>query len=238
MSSSSTPSPHVKAVQYEYLDHTADIQLHAWGATLAEAFEQVAVAMFGYMTDLETVGVDDAMTVEFAVGGGGDDSADGGGGGGDDGGGGKDGERRMHDLKSLLYAYLDELLFRFSTEEHNNMIVCAVEVLELVDDTGYVLRPHCCCSDRKACTHAHTQHSHTLTHTHTFLTRHSLRQRFTHSLYSGKRPRLRCRARGERFDCGHLGKHTQGTEVKAITYSNMQINRGAERTDLYVIVDI
>ncbi|CAB1117265.1 unnamed protein product [Ectocarpus sp. CCAP 1310/34] len=41
---------------------------------------------------------------------------------------------------------------------------------------------------------------------------------------------------GETFD---LSKHPQGTEVKAITYSNMQINEGPDgRTDIYVIVDI
>lgn len=42
---------------------------------------------------------------------------------------------------------------------------------------------------------------------------------------------------GETFD---LTKHPQGTEVKAITYSNMQINEDPEtdRTDIYVIVDI
>jgi len=26
---------------YEYLDHTADIQLHSWGPTVKEAFEKV-----------------------------------------------------------------------------------------------------------------------------------------------------------------------------------------------------
>ena len=40
---------------------------------------------------------------------------------------------------------------------------------------------------------------------------------------------------GEKFDGA---KHTQGTEIKAITYSNMQIHETVDRSDLYVIVDI
>ena len=38
-------------VQYEHLDHPADIQLHAWGDTMSECFEQTAMAMFAYITD-------------------------------------------------------------------------------------------------------------------------------------------------------------------------------------------
>ena len=40
---------------------------------------------------------------------------------------------------------------------------------------------------------------------------------------------------GEKFD---LSKHPQGTEIKAITYSNMQVHEKADKTDVFVIVDI
>eukprot|EP00878_Enallax_costatus_P022734 GHUV01024138.1.p2 GENE.GHUV01024138.1~~GHUV01024138.1.p2 ORF type:complete len:103 (+),score=38.52 GHUV01024138.1:1227-1535(+) len=44
------------------LDHTADVQLHAWGGSLKEAFEQVGLAMFNYMTPVDALCVDDACT--------------------------------------------------------------------------------------------------------------------------------------------------------------------------------
>ena len=41
---------------------------------------------------------------------------------------------------------------------------------------------------------------------------------------------------GETFD---ISKHPQGTEVKAITYSNMQIHEDNEKgCDVFVIIDI
>ena len=40
---------------------------------------------------------------------------------------------------------------------------------------------------------------------------------------------------GETFD---LSKHPQGTEVKAITYSNMQIYNTVDKHECYVIIDI
>ncbi|VDN24458.1 unnamed protein product [Gongylonema pulchrum] len=45
----------------------------------------------------------------------------------------------------------------------------------------------------------------------------------------------RVRCWGESFD---LAKHPQGTEIKAITYSNMQVHETPLRSDIFVIVDI
>ena len=44
-----------------------------------------------------------------------------------------------------------------------------------------------------------------------------------------------CCRRGDIFD---RQKHEPGTEVKAITYSAMQINEHSDKAELYVIVDI
>ncbi|KRZ74021.1 Protein archease, partial [Trichinella papuae] len=52
---SSTDCPFNTTIKYEHLDHTADIMLHAWGDNLIEAFEQVTMAMFAYLTDLNKV---------------------------------------------------------------------------------------------------------------------------------------------------------------------------------------
>jgi len=134
-----------RARQFEYLDHTADIQLHSWGASLEEALEQVVLAMFAYMTDLTRVEIDPAATESFEVSG--------------------------HDLDSLLFNLLDEFLFRFLT---NEWVVRDIRV-DALD-----------------------------------------RARF----------RVKVTGFGERFT---LDKHTQGTEVKAITYSNMQIFEHGKR---------
>ncbi|NP_001353198.1 protein archease isoform X5 [Homo sapiens] len=63
--------------------------LHAWGDTLEEAFEQCAMAMFGYMTDTGTV--EPLQTVEV--------------------------ETQGDDLQSLLFHFLDEWLYKFSADE-------------------------------------------------------------------------------------------------------------------------
>lgn len=71
---------------YEYLDHTADVQLHSWAPTLKEAFELVCVAMFGYITELDKVEESDDFDVTIEASG--------------------------HDMDSLLYSLMDEFLFK------------------------------------------------------------------------------------------------------------------------------
>lgn len=74
------------------LDHTADVQLHAWGSTLEQAFESVGLCMFNYMTPLKGIAV---MEGEAGV---------------------RQYEAKGHDLSSLLFHWLDELLFSFCTD--------------------------------------------------------------------------------------------------------------------------
>ena len=78
------------------MDHTADVQLHAWGASLEEAFESVAVAMFNYMTDVSRVHINEEQTITL--------------------------ELEEADREKLLFVFLDDLLYHFLEEER---LVCA-----------------------------------------------------------------------------------------------------------------
>lgn len=95
-----------RGVKYAYKDHTADIQIHAWGDDLAEAYAWSALGMFDYMTPLEDCV--SAPTTRY-----------------------KEIRASGHDLDTLLFAFLDELLFTFHTE----MLICtAVQVCEFDRD--------------------------------------------------------------------------------------------------------
>jgi SHS2 domain-containing protein len=141
--------------QFEFLDHTADIQIHSWGDSFAQAAEQAVVGMFNYISDTGTVDVDASWNRQVcAVG---------------------------HDLQSLLYNFMNDWLFEFCG---NEFMPFAVRIVEC-DLEGF---------------------------------------------------RITSVGVGERFD---RDKHVLGTEVKAITYSAMQINqRACGSYDIYVIVDI
>lgn len=79
-------------------------RLHAWGETMEEAFEQCAMAMFGYMTELDKV----EMTQSYEI------------------------EAEAEDLPGLLFHFLDELLFMFCAEPYLVARV-SLHVIPLVD---------------------------------------------------------------------------------------------------------
>lgn len=139
---------------FEYLDHTADVQIHSWGEDLSEAFEQNAMGMFNYMTDIN--GVVPKSCREISV--------------------------EADDLESLLYRYLDELLFLMSGEPY--FIPREVKITE----------------------------------------------------FDEEKFRINAVGYGEEFDLKRHGG--QGTEIKAITYSAMNISINKGRADVFVIVDI
>jgi SHS2 domain-containing protein len=181
---------------YEYLDHTADIQLHSWGPTLAHALEALSLSMFSYMTDLSRVTVDkeisatiSSSSAQIASSSAAIVST-------------SDGEEGAslsnvvittgHDMQSLVFNFLDEWLFKFTGDGFIPKHIKVVDVEASEATTKFVVKS---------------------------------------------------RGEGEMWD---MNKHKQGTEVKAITYSNMQIIEKADggstkedaKVHIYVIVDI
>lgn len=73
---------------YEYLDHTADIKFRAKGQTLSECFENCAKAMFDSIVDIGSIGV--GVKKKLTV--------------------------RSESLESLLFDFLEELLFFYDAE--------------------------------------------------------------------------------------------------------------------------
>jgi SHS2 domain-containing protein len=74
--------------RFEFLEHTADVYIAAYGATLEEAFENAALATFEVMTDTEKIKqkIEDAVKVEAP------------------------------DEQALLYTWLEQLLISFETK--------------------------------------------------------------------------------------------------------------------------
>lgn len=143
---------------YEYLDHTADVQLHSWGKTLESALEELAIAMFGYMTKLSTIDINEDDSAKF----------------------GSKIEAKGQDLQSMVFHYLQEWLCIF----HESGFVAKQVTVQALDRNSFTVQS------------------------------------------TGK---------GERVD---WNRHAQGTEIKAVTYSSLQVVELDSRCDIYVIVDI
>lgn len=94
-----------KSNNFEYLDHTADVIIRAWGRDLKSAFEYCGEGLFNYMTDIDKVDVDDCRKFEA----------------------------RGHDVKDLLFHFLDELLFLYGSE----YFMCSViEIITFKPEDG------------------------------------------------------------------------------------------------------
>jgi SHS2 domain-containing protein len=76
-------------MKYKFLPHTADAKFQAYGNTMEEAFSNAALAMFSVMTNTEKISplAEEEINVE-----------------------GKD-------MKAVLYAFLEELLFLLDTKK-------------------------------------------------------------------------------------------------------------------------
>jgi len=90
-------------MKYKFLEHTADAKFQAFGKTLEEAFSNAALAMFSIM--IEPSKVKNKIKKEFEVTG--------------------------KDKKSLLYKFLEEILFLLDTE---GFVLNKVEKLEISEN--------------------------------------------------------------------------------------------------------
>ena len=76
------------AGKFEFLEHTADVYVRAYGASMEEAYANAALAMFETMTDSNKIGQTQQETLEVEA----------------------------EDQYALLYNWLEALLVKFETE--------------------------------------------------------------------------------------------------------------------------
>ena len=76
-------------MDYEYLEHTADLGIRAYGKTLKELFTHAAQGLFEAIADLDTVGSTTQIEIKVSA----------------------------ESLEELMVAWLDELNFRHEVEE-------------------------------------------------------------------------------------------------------------------------
>jgi len=140
---------------YEFLNHPADVWVHAWGKTFEEAIENCVYALMETMFEGNII--ENKITRDIIV--------------------------EENTKGSLLVAFLSEFLYIFDTEY---LIFNHVKIDPVVKNSSGKLEIHAICQ-------------------------------------------------GEVFD---PLKHTPDIEVKAITYSYLEINEEKKRTDIKIVYDI
>ena len=76
---------------YEHLDHTADVQFHAWGVDFEKALEALGCCLFDYVTEIVSIN----ETEEGA----------------------RTHEIEGADMKKFIFRFLDELLYAFTGDD-------------------------------------------------------------------------------------------------------------------------
>eukprot|EP00792_Barthelona_sp_PAP020_P013072 TRINITY_DN8060_c0_g1_i1.p1 TRINITY_DN8060_c0_g1~~TRINITY_DN8060_c0_g1_i1.p1 ORF type:complete len:155 (-),score=51.81 TRINITY_DN8060_c0_g1_i1:2-430(-) len=142
-------------MSFEFLDHPADVQIHAVGKDLKECFAKCGEALGCFLTNDSPIELKESM--KFTVEG--------------------------DNLEELIFNFMDEILFIFETEL---LLFKTIEVTNFkeADSSKY---------------------------------------------------QIEAIGHGENFD---LNKHEQGTEIKAITYSALQVLQMTDGVEIYIIVDI
>tara|TARA_Y100000310_G_C20334740_1_gene646942 strand:- start:27 stop:458 length:432 start_codon:yes stop_codon:yes gene_type:complete len=92
-----------KTGKFKYLPHTAEAAFESYGKTLEEAFANAAIALFNYMGDTDKV----APKVEHQI------------------------SIKANSLKSLLYDWLDEMVFLIDTK---NFFINKVKSIKIEDN--------------------------------------------------------------------------------------------------------
>ncbi len=93
-----------------YIEHPSDVGFEVQGATLAELFANAAIAYYSFITDVEAIDETEERTIEL----------------------------KAEDLHSLMFDWIDELIFLFESES----LVFKKFDLE-VDETRYTLSGIC-----------------------------------------------------------------------------------------------
>lgn len=88
---------------FRYLEHTADVGVEVTAPDLPTAFSEAGIALFGIMTDISKFGSQESVGISSSG----------------------------HDLESLLYSWLEELIYIFDT---SGLVLTRIDVGEFSTD--------------------------------------------------------------------------------------------------------
>jgi SHS2 domain-containing protein len=97
-------------VKYRYIEHPSDVGFEAYGVTLEELFANAAIAMYSFMTDVEAIEAETERAIRV----------------------------QAEDLYSLMFDWLDELLFLFESE---SLVIKEFDIT--VDDSMFSITGKC-----------------------------------------------------------------------------------------------